>query len=371
MRSVIVMFLTRLGSLNALEQSHTSRFWRKWLDCPMPSADTIGRVCALAEPADIRELVHHVYSRLKRMKALEPPAGDLMPAVLDGHESHATYRRHCSGCLQRTIHTAKGDRTQYYHRQVTIELVARDMCLLLDAEPIVPGEDEIAAAIRLLDRAIDNYPRAFDVVLGDALYADSRFFNYVLDNGKHAMAVLKNERRDLMADARSLFDQTPPAVVQEGRCKSLQWDMEGFTSWPQVKRPVRVVRSLEENVIRRQLDGCEEELHSNWIWVTTLPARRASTRTIVKFGHRRWAIENEGFNELATRWHGDHVYKHDSHAILIFCLLAMLCLNVFVAFYRRNLKPALRRAVSMLHVSRVIAAELYQNLHNGPARAPT
>ena len=139
MRSVIVMFLARLGSLNALEQSHTSRFWRKWLGCPMPSADTIGRVCALAEPADIRELVHHVYSRLKRMKALEPPAGDLMPAELDGHESHATYRRHCSGCLQRTIHTARGDRIQYYHRQVTIELVARDKCMMLDAETIVPG----------------------------------------------------------------------------------------------------------------------------------------------------------------------------------------------------------------------------------------
>ena len=54
MRSVVVMFLARQGSLNALEQSRPSRFWGRWLGHPMPSADTIGRVCALAEPAAIR-----------------------------------------------------------------------------------------------------------------------------------------------------------------------------------------------------------------------------------------------------------------------------------------------------------------------------
>ena len=371
MRSLVVMFLGRMGSLNALEQSKPSRFWRAWLGGAMPSADTVGRVCALAEPADIRMLGHHVYSRLKRMKALTPPSEGLTPAVLDGHESHATYLRHCPGCLERTIHTARGDRIQYYHRDVTIQLVGRDMCLLLDAEAILPGEDEVAAAIRLVERVIDSYPRAFDVVLGDALYANSVFFNHVLSKGKDAMAVLKDDRRDLLEDARGLFEQTPPAVIQEGRCESLQWDMEGFTSWPQVNRPVRVVRSLEKRVIRRQLDGREEELHSNWVWVTTLSTKRASTRTVVKFGHRRWAIENEGFNELTTRWHGDHVYKHDSHAMLVFCLLAMLCLNVFLAFHGRNLKPPLRQASSMLHISRLIAAELYQGVAAGPPRAPT
>ena len=369
MRSLVVMFLTRLGSLNALEQSKPSRFWRTWLGGAMPSADTVGRVCALAEPSDIRILGHHVYSRLKRMKALAPLAQGLNVAVADGHESHATYRRHCSGCLERIVHTAKGDRVQYYHRHVTIQLGGRDMCLLLDAEPMVPGESEITAAIRLLDRVVDNYPRAFDVVLGDALYANSVFFNHVLSKGKDVMAVLKDDRRDLLTDARSLFEQTPPAVIRQGRRTLLQWDMEGFTSWPQVNRPVRVVQSLDKRVIRRQLDGCKEELHSNWVWVTTLSAKRALTRTIVKFGHRRWAVENEGFNELATRWSADHVYKHDSCAMLVFCLLAMLCLNVFRAFYSRNLKPNLREAFSMLHISRLIAAELYQGIA-GPARAP-
>jgi hypothetical protein len=45
------------------------------------------------------------------------------------------------------------------------------------------------------------YPRAFDVLFGDARYADSRFFNYALDHGKNALAVLKDERRDWLRDA--------------------------------------------------------------------------------------------------------------------------------------------------------------------------
>jgi len=36
---------------------------------------------------------------------------------------------------------------------------------MLDAEPMVPGEDEVAAAMRLLDRVICRYPRAFEMCL--------------------------------------------------------------------------------------------------------------------------------------------------------------------------------------------------------------
>ena len=121
----------------------------------------------------------------------------------------------------------------------------------------------------------------------------------------------------------------------------------------------------------RQLDGEPEPQHSDWVWVTTLSKGRASTAAVVDMGHSRWTIENQGFNEMVNRWHVDHVYKHDPTAILVCWLLAMLCLNVFLAFWRRNLKPALRAVVSMLHIARLTAAELFSAIPAGPARAPT
>jgi hypothetical protein len=240
----------------------------------------------------------------------------------------------------------------------------------LDAESLQAGEDEVAAALRLLERVVVDYPRAFDVIVADALYVDSRVFNWALAHGKDAIAVLKDDRRDLLQDAQGLFEQTASTTLWHEDRDCQCWDIEGFTSWPQVNRPVRVVRSLEKWSVRRQLDGQVETLTSQWMWTTTLTKARASTRTVLQIGHGRWGIENQGFNELVNQWHADHVYKHEPRAMLIFCLMVMVCLNVFMAFYHRNLKPALRRAATMLCIARRIAAELLNDMLADPARAP-
>lgn len=369
-RALAVMFLARLGSLNALVQTRPQRFWTRWLAADLPSADTLGRVATQLDVAGLREVPHQVYARLKRGKALPAPAHGLIAAVLDGHESHATFRRHCSGCLTRTIHAATGDRTQYYHRHVSLQLVGADWTLLLDAEPQRPGEDEIAAALRLLARVLPQYPRAFEVVLADGLYADPRVFNYLWAQGKDVLAVLKDNHPALLEDARSLFETTAPVSGRYGPRTCQYWDLAGFTTWPQVAAPIRVVRSLETWSVRRQLNGQREEQHTEWFWVTTLAPTRAPTGAVVQLGHARWAIENAGFNELVTRWHADHVYRHEPTALLVFTLLAMLCLNVFLAFYRRDLKPAARQAASRLHVARQITSELYAGWRATAPRAP-
>lgn len=361
-RSLLVMILTRLGSLNAVEQTQSSSFWRHLLKGPLPSADTLGRVASRMDPEPVRKALHGLYGELKRHKALPVPSHGLIPLVLDGHESHATENRHCPGCLQRTISTAHGEHTQYYHRHVSAMLLTGDFPILLDAEPQRLGEDEIAAALRLLERMLENFPRAFDVVLGDALYTDPRFYNFVLDHGKDALTVLKNENRDLMVDARALFEIHTPQRFTEGTTTREVWDLQGLLTWPQVQQPVRVVRSRESTTSRSQLDGQRKDQEADWVWVTTLSVARASTRVVVDLGHARWKIENRGFNETTNRWAADHVYKHHPIAILVFTLLTMLAFNLFYAFYRRNLKPALRRRHDAQHVARCLASELYQGL---------
>jgi hypothetical protein len=197
-RSSMVMHLSRLGSLNALEGAKQEPFWKRWLKAPLPSPDSMGRICAVMDPTPIRNLNRQLYTRLKRNKALRSPWHGLVPLILDGHESHASYRRHCEGCLEREIKTTKGKKVQYYHRNVAALLCTGGIPFLLDSEPQLPGEDEIACALRLLERVLKLYPRAFDVVLGDGLYTDPRLYNFVLSHGKDAMTVLKDDRRDLI-----------------------------------------------------------------------------------------------------------------------------------------------------------------------------
>jgi hypothetical protein len=378
-RGALVMTLCRLGSFNALEQSHASPFWRQWLgdDGQLPSADTFGRVSAGMDLGQIRQIQHELYTHLKRNKALSPPPHGLVLAVLDGHETHSTIRRCCPGCLQRVLRTRKGEVIQYYHRLVTMMLVAGDQEFLLDAEPILPSkdptltdEDEVAAATRLFDRVIVQYPRAFDVVGGDALYARGDFFNHVKDKGKDVIAVLKKNNPDLLSDATALCQGMPPKVLQHGGRQLETWDIPGFKGWATCRHDVRVVRSDETWSIRRQLDKQEHRQQSHWVWVTTLPQVRAGTAAVVVMGHERWSIENQGFNELVNRWHADHVYRHDGHAMLVLWLLTMISANLFAAFYRRNLKPAVRKACDTLQVTRMMIVDLYQELAASMASGP-
>lgn len=361
LKAGLVMFWSRLGSLNALEEHRRSRFWKRWLGRGPAGADTMGRVYAGLAPHDLRQGLHHLYARLKRNKAL-PGIGGLGVAVVDGHETHASYRRRCSGCLQRTIHTEHGDQIQYYHRNVTLQLLTdSELRLLLNLEPQRPGEDEVATAMRLLARVLAQYPRAFGLLLADGLYARASFFNLLLAHGKHALVVLKDERRDLYQDAQGLFRLSPP---QEGKYRSRDcrgWDLPDLTTWPQVNAPLRVIRSQETYRVRRQANGKVEEITTEWIWATTLPAAQVDTEQAVHLGHRRWDIENYGFNELANEWHSDHVYKHHPQAIEVFLLLAFLAYNLFHAFRLLNLKPEIRQHKTQRYWLRLIARDLCQD----------
>jgi hypothetical protein len=356
----LVLFWARLGSLNALGTTGAARFWKQWLGEDLCSADTMGRVHALMDAQGLRKGLHRVYACLKRNKALLA-LGGWEVAVLDGHETHSSYRRHCSGCLKRTLHTSAGKRIQYYHRHVTLLLLTEKLRLLLDLEVQRPGEDEVTTALRLVERVVQAYPRAFKVVLADALYAEARFVNFLFSQRKHILIVLKDERRDLYRDALALFGLQQPQRGAYRNRQCLWWDVQDLNTWPQVRAPLRVVRSQETYFVRRQMTGDLEQQNTEWMWVSTLTQSEASTDWVVRLGHARWDIENYGFNELVNAWHADHVYKHDSHAMETFALVAFLAYNLFHAFLILNLKPQLRRARTEAFWARAMAAEIYQD----------
>lgn len=82
----LVMMLTRMGSLNAQEETKGNSFWRKWTGSGLASADTTGRVFAGIKVEDIRAINHHVYSRQKRNKALDGTIQGLRVLIIDGHK---------------------------------------------------------------------------------------------------------------------------------------------------------------------------------------------------------------------------------------------------------------------------------------------
>jgi hypothetical protein len=353
------MLLSRLGSLNALEQLDDSAKLRKYMGDYLPSADTLGRVFAQVDTDTIRKVQHGIYDRLKRNKVFEQPKHGLIALAIDGHETSATYNMKCSGCLQRET-GEEPKQIQNYHRNVSCELIFDNCCFQLDAETQLSGEGEVSAAERLLARTVSMYPRAFDVVVADALYASADFINEVLRHGKDVIVVLKDERRELFKDAEGLFaGQKPVKVINDDGSSLEYWDIDQLQSWDRVKQLLRVVKQVQTKLICDKETGEVEEKVSTWIWATTLSRYRASTEVVAKLGRSRWCIENQGFNELSNHWHADHVYKHDPVAILNFWLMNMIAYNLFRAFFLRNLKPEFRIGKTMLHIANMIRSELY------------
>jgi hypothetical protein len=353
------MLWVRIGSLNGLMQKRPIGCWSNWLGGEVPSARSIGRVAAGMNIDDLRELLHQHYERRRRNKSLRPFTGTIRPLIFDGHESTSSYLRCCKGCSQRRVTVADEERIQYYHRYVMAMLLHGDGCLLLDIEPQGPGEGESTAAIRLLKRLLIRYPRAFNAVVGDNLYLNPDFCKLAAEHGKYFMAVLKNERRDLLVDARGLFACESSLRFESGKKRYQCWDIEGFTTWEQLESPVRVVRSIETSIVHRRISDEDEEMISEWIWATDIPQTVTATRAIIRMGHARWRIENNGFNELVNEWNADHVYKHEPNAMLAFLLLLLMAYNVFHAFISLNVKPQLRARHTARHFAKLVATEFY------------
>lgn len=324
----------------------------------MPSADVMGDVAVSMNQEQLRALLLRQHRRTKRNKGFDRGQDGLRWLILDGHEGVSSYRRSWDHCLQRVMHFAKGDKTQYYFRYVGAYLTNGRQYLLLDAQAQSPGESETACAMGLLERLFEKCPRAFDVVCGDNAYMDPHLWKLVRAHKKHVVAVLKNENRDLLVDARALFAGNPHCIVYDDeKTKRRCWDLDGFTTWPQCGEPVRVVRSVETSTVLRQQSKKTETRESEWFWVTSLSPMLAPTKVIVRAGHGRWDIENRGFNELCNQWRGDHGYKYDANALLVCTLLLFIACNLFHAFLERNLKPQVRNGRTNKYFADLIAVE--------------
>lgn len=369
MRAAYVTVATRLGSLNAFEGCGQGGWLRKWIGGHAPSADTIGRVLDTVDLHVFRETLAKVYERLRRNKALRPCRGGMTLLVLDGHEGRHSSRRKWEGCLSSTVETVAGTRTDYFPRYVVAQLVGDGWSLLLDIEMQRPNEGELAAAERLFARVAARFPRAFDIVLGDALYASGPFWRLVRDAGKHVLTVLKQEARDLLKDARALIALLPEPTPQPFRQGSTKyWDVSDLQSWPQAGECLRVVRSLETRTVHRQLDDLDHAETTEWVWVTSLPKAQLDAAAVARLGHERWRVENNAFNELVNGWGADHLFRCAAHAIEAFLLLMCLALNVFQAFWRLNVKPAFRTRQTAAAIADIIRGEV---LGCAPAVADT
>jgi len=338
--AIIIMHFTNLGSLNSLSQTISLNNLKK----EIPSVSTIARSADSMDIEEIRNVGIEIYRKARKSKMLDPCHG-MWVGVVDGHEQVTSPYCKCPYCKSRTVTKKDGVKDiQYYHEFTAFILAGPKVSFILDIEPILPKEGEISSACRLLSRVCKNYPKAFKIVIGDGLYLKETAFNLLEGHHKHAIAVLKEERRQLFEEANRLSLLSEPKVYRQSRTYYRVWDHLVEGCWDGYGKKVRVIVSEEATPKRvHSKDGksFENKLNrANWMWVTNLPCSEDpdDLKNTVGICHSRWQIENQCFNETVNTWNADHIYRHSKNAIIVFLLLLFIVVNIFNIFRIRNIK---------------------------------
>ena len=292
---------------------------------------------------DWRAVLVAVNQTLKRNKALESAKiNGLLVVALDGNEQFKSRARCCAACCQRQVNVTDDsgqivEVTEYYHRQVYAQLHGPNLSTILDLEPIRPGEDEAAAALRLLGRMRRLYgPRFFDAVTVDAWYATGPFIKAVQRLGWGVVSVLKQERYEIYQEATALTKgQTPQHHQWEDRKVEL-WEVKDLSFTDEAIGAMRVVLAEEQWKEAHRVGGRKEitEKHNSWRWLVSKELDPYGAQVIWQIGHQRWGIENHAFNELTQHYHLEHCPHHHPVAIIAWLLILVLAFNLFEWFSR-------------------------------------
>jgi hypothetical protein len=345
--SLLLGEVVHIPSFNQLEQETRLPQWQRWIGYREPiSNDTFGYAANRMDPERLRRALRFINRKLKRGKAFEASKEHgLLVLSLDANEQFCSDHRCCEDCLTRevTCKDAQGNevkKTQYYHKQVYAQLSGPNLSVILDVEPMRAGEEECAAALRLLRRIRKTYgPRFFDLVVVDSWYTNGPFLKTVAEElGWPVVAVLKQERYDIYQEALALTRGRPTQVVERGEGPNPRrveiWDVPSLRFSDTYTDPVRVVRVRECWTERTQRGKTWEsvEKEQTWIWVVAGDLDAYDGAAIRDFGHLRWRIENNAFDELTQHWHLTHVAHHKPVAVLALLWIKLIAFTLFHAF---------------------------------------
>jgi len=394
-------FVFRIPSFQQLDSELSHSYLQQWIGAERAFHDDTLRysLCGF-DLNPLEAMLVDVNRRLKRGKAFdEGRVQGRLVAALDGIEVLSSFSRRCDNCLERRVTLKdqagrKIEQTQFYHRAVGCQMVHSPVKPFLAIEWLRPGEGEDAAALRLLARLPDLYgSRFFDILLLDALYAQTPVLKLIQKIGWDAVISLKQNSRDLYQSAVRLFAHRPAdATFTEQRDhKTYQvqlWDTQGLPFTIDNPEPVRVVRS-EEVLDRQRYREGELSSHSTdheWLWVTTLPQPAFPARVIRQLGHSRWKNENNGWMDLTKHWAFKHGFLHAcrhrpqqtnasgqrgpvaNHGLAAVSLILLIAFALSSAFVLRHSKLARRDHLTAI----AVAAQLHAWVSKAPPpiRAP-
>lgn len=312
----IVGFVLRETSFHALEALVRSRARRQLALSRGFGEDTLAYFTERLDPAPTRAALARLARQAKRRKSF---AGWIGLAV-DGTSAGSSVQAHCALC--RPQYNAAHELFGHQHCLSLVSLVGGGLNLPLDVEPYGPGDSEMAASQRALDRVVAQLGRRFaDYVVVDGYYAGAPFLRQLAKLGVPGLVRLKSNLPELSSAAAQRFATQPPHLqIEHGRDRIELWDASDFDPWEGLDwTTVRVLRYRQHKP-----DGQVVEAY----WLTNLKRHRVGTEQLYEMAKSRWEIENQGFNDAKSRYGMAHIAHHHSQSMVARWLLLLLAVSV-------------------------------------------
>jgi hypothetical protein len=303
-------------------------------------------------PQEFQHQYQTIFQELYDNRDLEPfMINQMMIGAVDGIELHHHLYTDlqnvtpCSQCLKR-VHQ-KGtecEREECFHRHVVLSLVGHPGNLFMAQEPMYASEDghdkgsEKKAAKRLLQRLYENgFLEHLDVLVCDALYADSDFLRSAASYGVMPVIRIKQENYNIMKEVNDLCKDVSFSGegYDEERKRRYQYRVfEHLTSWPSYKGELCIVEIYEQ-----LSDGTIHK--SRWVFPQEY-AKKLLPPFVIEVGHLRWQEELNGFKLANQHFDIKHILHHEPNSIELFLFLKFFVVT-FISLFLSQREPHLHK----------------------------
>lgn len=360
--AVLTMFWLGLGSMRGLDDRlKTSAGLRRVLGesgwgRPI-SDDTFADALEGTDYKAIREILHRQAKReIKRWRAgrylgcelaqrLEPLGCQSLvvriPVAIDGHELFCTEKLRCDDCRTRKKRVKRNGQKieveERYHQVVVARWIGVHPAMVLDFEPIGPGDCELTAAYRLIKRVDAVYGKAVGGLIMDALYDCEPVRTLARKADYYTVIRHKDEHRDPGRTCKKTLDRRDPDRSNPDRVYKETQRRRRYECWQEVP-PTGDGRYIEARRTTRPKNPDKPLEVLRGACITDLPADKAPPVVVAMLMEERWSIEST-FHELVGEYGLDRAFVHSGrpNAVWAIVALAFLAYNALQTFVYRHL----------------------------------
>lgn len=346
---ILMGFLLRLSSLSEIDRYiQTGEFNNLFPPgTKLPHVDSLRNTMKKIDIEGLRSINELIVKKAIRNKIFQYGTFEqYVIAAIDGTQILDSKKKKCENCLTMNRRGV----AHYTHNAAVMSTIGNTANIALDFEMYKAkkneeekDEGEFTAALRLLNRVVEEHPSLVDIVVYDASACNSVFMKECQKLGIDAIVRVKNTTNLSLKAVKSATNKKDSVLkfIEDGYAIEVY---ESTFYMNDMEEPIRYIKYAKE-----KKDG-DETNHTQMLIITTcMDMKIEMLYRIIK---ARWDIENKTFNNLKNNANLSHCFVHGGNAVEGILYLLFIASNIFQLFKIRRLRNSIKNQKELARLLR-------------------